>query len=302
MFSILTPTYNRATTLHRVYQSLLNQTLKSFEWIIIDDGSTDDTENLVNSWMIKSNLFKIKYYKLNQNLGKSNAVNTGLDLCTEKITIIADSDDSFVPNTIAQLQAIWSTVFETMEYKRIAAIWTLVKNENGDLIGDCFPTNFWQVNFENRVLNRKKSISGEKWHSWQTNILKKYKMFDNENSFVSEGATWNRINKDYDFLCINIIHRIYWYSENGLINQKKSRLKVEKNHYYTTYFQLKDLGALNILKFKYYRNVAFDYIKAFYFYRDKNNLLNCFQFIAAVISFCLVLPNKIFFRIANFQH
>ncbi|MEM1002498.1 MAG: glycosyltransferase family A protein, partial [Bacteroidota bacterium] len=147
MFSIITPTYNRAHTLDRVYNSLLNQTLKDFHWVIMDDASTDHTEQLVQEWMAKSNPFEISYYKLEVNKGKPYALNKGFSHCTRPITIIADSDDTFVPDTIAELKMLWQTVDLTQEAEKIATIWTLTDDENGHLVGEPFPHNFWQVNF-----------------------------------------------------------------------------------------------------------------------------------------------------------
>ncbi|SHJ38538.1 glycosyltransferase family 2 protein [Pseudozobellia thermophila] len=299
MFSILTPTHNRANVIERVYNSLKHQTYKDFEWIIIDDASIDNTEEIVNKWQAAEKNFNIIYHKLPQNLGKAPVVNFGIDLCSRPITIIADDDDTFVSSTLEDLKLIWNTIDKTENSEQIAAVWTLVQDERGKIIGEKFPADFWQVNFQQRVLDRNRPPIGEKWHSWRTNVLKTYKMYNNENSFVSEGATWNRINKDYDFLCVNLVHRIYWYSENGLIHKKKSRLSIEKNQYYTSYFQLKDLSVLTILKYSFYRGIAFNFVKAFYFYRDKTHSLKWSLFLASIVAFFVVLPQKVLYRLTN---
>lgn len=299
MFSIITPTHNRANIIDRVYNSLKHQTYKDFEWIIIDDASIDNTEEIVKKWQSSEKNFNIKYLKLTTNQGKSFAVNHGLENSTRPYTIIADDDDTFVSTTLEDLKLIWNAIEKTENSHRIGAVWTLVQDEEGKIIGEKFPSNFWQVNFKQRVLERKAPPKGEKWHSWRTDVLKTYKMYNNEQSFVSEGATWNRINKDYDFLCVNLVHRIYWYSENGLIHKKKSRLTIEKNQYYTSYFQLKDLSALTILKYRFYRGIAFNFVKAFYFYRDKTHSLNGPLFLASIAAFFIVLPRKILYRLTN---
>lgn len=76
-FTVFTPTYNRAYILPKLYQSLREQTCKDFEWMIVDDGSTDDTGKLVAQWEDQNNGFDIHYYKI-QNGGKPRAINFGI--------------------------------------------------------------------------------------------------------------------------------------------------------------------------------------------------------------------------------
>lgn len=299
MFSVLTPTYNRADRLHRVYDSLKCQVFKDFEWIIVDDAGTDSTEMVVSQWQKDEKEFNIIYFKLPENLGKAGVINFGSDQCNHKIMLIADDDDTFAPKTLDDLRVIWEAIDRTEDGWKIGAVWTLVQDERGQLIGEPFPANFWQVDFKARVLDRNGPPVGEKWHSWRTSVLKKYKKFTNPNSRVSPSVSWNRINKDYDFLCVNVVHRTYYYSEDGLINQKKSRLKVEKRHYYSAFFELEKIPPLTILKEPYYRTVAFKYIKSLYFYRDKEVFLKGSRLMSCILAFCVVFPKKILFRVQS---
>lgn len=88
---IVTPTYNRAYILGNLYQSLLKQTKKDFYWMIVDDGSTDNTEVLVKEWII-DNKIQIQYLKI-ENSGKSAAINCALDVAKGKLFFCVDSDD-----------------------------------------------------------------------------------------------------------------------------------------------------------------------------------------------------------------
>jgi glycosyltransferase involved in cell wall biosynthesis len=293
MFSIITPTYNRAHTLQRVFDSLRKQNETDFEWIIIDDGSTDNTNSLIQKWKSHTLDFDIIYERLQINSGKGIAVNVGLNMCSRNFTIIADSDDSFDSNTLSDLKDLWINIDKCQGSRKVASIWTLVKNENNELIGNPFPKTFWQVNLYERVLKNKQSFVGEKWHCWRTDVLKKYKIITNPNSFISEGVTWNRINKDYDFLCINTVHRKYWYSSDGIIQQKKPRLKIEKQNYYNSYFQLIDLPNLEMLKYAYYHNFAFNYIKALFYYRDPSHSLEGTKFFLTFLLFIKVFPGRL---------
>jgi glycosyltransferase involved in cell wall biosynthesis len=293
MFSIITPTHNRAKKLPRVYNSLKSQTFTDFEWVIADDGSTDETEALVREWQINEKSFNIIYHKQVLNQGKSYAVNKGLTLCKRPYTLIADSDDTFAKNTLEDLKSIWESVERTNENKNIGAIWTLVEDENGHLVGEAFPKNLWQVDFKERVLDRNVPIAGEKWHCWRTVVLNEFKMFVNPNSFISEAATWNTINTRYDFLCVNVVHRRYWFSQDGLIHQKKSYKDIQKVIYYTSYYNLKKSKISEILKSSHYRNIAFNFIRASFYYKDTELRLTGVKLYISWIAFLSLLPNKV---------
>tara|TARA_R110000765_G_scaffold168384_3_gene273405 strand:+ start:22542 stop:23450 length:909 start_codon:yes stop_codon:yes gene_type:complete len=299
MFSIITPTFNRAHTLERVFNSLNKQSLKEFEWIIIDDSSSDNTKQIVSDWQEITTSYKIHYYLLPENKGKPHAVNEALKYCTQSVTIIADSDDAFESNTIQELKQLWNAVNLTENSVKIASIWTLVKDEDNKLVGDLFPHNFWQVNFKERVLDRKKIITGEKWHSWRTSVLKKYKMHHSNHSFISESATWNRINKDYDFLCLNIFHRIYYASPDGLILKKKSRLELEKIKFYNSYYQLNETSLFKILKYPYYHHYAFDYIKSLFTYSEMGMKLGYTKLFTGILISIWYLPKRIFYYLIH---
>lgn len=291
MFNIITPTYNRRHLLHRVYESLKSQTLIDFKWIIVDDCSTDDTKTLVDEWKSESNGFLIEYYYFEKNQGKSYAVNFALEFCDRHYTIIADSDDTFNNNTIYELTNIWNTIKLIDHNDKIACVWTLVKNEEGKIVGDRFPKNFWQVSFKERIL--KNDIIGEKWHCWRTSVLKERPMYLGNNCHVPESATWNAINSKYDFLCINIAHRVYYHSEDGLIASKKSRIQISSSEYYNSYYELKDMSIIEIIKYKHFRSLAFNYVKSKFFYTDNKLRLSINQYLISLAIFLINAPYRI---------
>ena len=104
-FTVFTPSYNRAHTLDRVYSSLCAQTFTDFEWVIVDDGSTDGTADLVASWR-KEHPFPIIYEK-QSNQGKHIAVNRGAQLARGELFLIADSDDAFPSNALQIFHKAW---------------------------------------------------------------------------------------------------------------------------------------------------------------------------------------------------
>ena len=292
MFSILTTTYNSAHLIHRVYESLMAQTYQDFEWVISDDGSSDNTEEVVEIWK-KNSDFKIIYHKMPKNLGKAYAINAGVELCGRPITINADADDTFGANTLQDLKLIWKAIERSENSDKIGAVWTIVQDEEGKLIGEPWPKNFWQVGFKERVLQRKKNVAGEKWHSWRTGVLKKYKKYTNPNSRVSPSVSWNRINKDYDFLCVNIIHRTYFSNPHGLTQQKKSKSKVIKRVYYSAFYELESATLLQILSARYYRNMAFSYFRARLLYQDIETKLSGLKLFLVFSIFLFSLPLKV---------
>lgn len=106
--TVFTPTYNREYTLHRLYESLLRQTDHSFRWLIVDDGSTDKTQELVAGWM-KENKIEIEYYK-QKNQGKPAAHNKGVELTRTELFICVDSDDYLTDDAIAEILKAWLEV------------------------------------------------------------------------------------------------------------------------------------------------------------------------------------------------
>ena len=109
-FTVFTPTYNRAYILPRLYQSLREQTCKDFEWMIVDDGSTDDTGKLVAQWEDQNNGFDIHYYKI-QNGGKPRAINFGITKANGDFFFMVDSDDHLTTDAV-QKMLLWCKEIE----------------------------------------------------------------------------------------------------------------------------------------------------------------------------------------------
>lgn len=92
ILTVFTPTFNRANLLHKCYNSLVRQTSKDFVWLIIDDGSSDNTRELIESWQKEENGFEIQYY-YQQNQGMHGAYNTAYGLIDTELNVCIDSDD-----------------------------------------------------------------------------------------------------------------------------------------------------------------------------------------------------------------
>lgn len=105
--TIYTPTYNRAYILPQAYESLVRQTDNNFLWLIVDDGSTDDTEKLVHEWIL-SNKLHIKYIK-KENGGMLTARNTAFDVAESELLFCLDSDDNLYPRAVETIKNVWET-------------------------------------------------------------------------------------------------------------------------------------------------------------------------------------------------
>ena len=100
--TVFTPTYNRAYIISELYESLKKQDFTDFEWLVIDDGSEDHTEDLFKQWQNEYNDFPIRYYKVN-NGGKHRAINKATELAKGELFFIVDSDDKLVSDALEKI-------------------------------------------------------------------------------------------------------------------------------------------------------------------------------------------------------
>lgn len=134
LLTVFTPAYNRSHTLSRTYESLCTQDCKDFIWLIVDDGSTDNTKDLVKSWQSKENGFEIQYiYK--ENGGMHTAHNTAYENIHTELNVCIDSDDKMAPGAVERIKSTW----EKIRDKGYAGIIALDSDFSGNIIGKGFP-------------------------------------------------------------------------------------------------------------------------------------------------------------------
>ena len=210
LLTIITPTFNRAKLLSNCYESLKNQSDKDFEWLIVDDGSIDNTEEIIKEFK-RENCISIRYIK-KKNEGKHSALNLGFIEAKGTLSIIVDSDDILTSNAVETIRKMWN------KYKNIEDLSSIVflrGYPNGKVIGDSFPQDeFLSNHIECRVNN---NIDGDKSEVYVTKILKKYRfpVFEGE-KFISEGYVWLKMGKKYKAIYVNKIIYITEYLEGGL--------------------------------------------------------------------------------------
>ncbi len=209
-FTIFTPTYNRRELLKKLYGSLKNQVYKDFEWIIVDDGSTDGTEEAVKEFL-SENILDIKYF-YKKNEGKQRAYNLGVEKAEGELFICLDSDDEYVPEGLETIEKYWKK-YESD--KKIAGMGYLSIYSDGQTIGTEFPlAEMMETQFN--IYNKYK-VKGDKGLMFRTEIIKKYPfpVFEGE-KFITEAVVYNRICEKYKMVYINEKIEIKEYQKEGL--------------------------------------------------------------------------------------
>jgi len=194
--TVFTPTFNRGHLLQNVFNSLCKQTFSDFEWIIVDDGSTDNTEEVIQSF-IDTKKLNIRYF-YQQNAGKHVAINKGVNNALGKLFFILDSDDE-LPECALDIvdfyisKCIKLPLLGGVSGRRNYADGTIVGNNKFDEI----ITNTLNIRF-------KYGVTGDLVEIYKTEVLKKYPFPEIENEkFCPEDLIWNRIAREYDLLFFN---------------------------------------------------------------------------------------------------
>lgn len=207
-FTVLTPTYNRAHFLGGVFQSLCAQTFRDFEWVIVDDGSTDGTGELVASW---KSFFPIRYI-WKPNGGKHTAVNVGVQQAAGEFVLIIDSDDQCLPNALERFDFRWKQIPEP---ERFAFLVSICYGEDGKtILGSRLPAEIVDVF---TVGDSMALCDGDRWGMCRTEVFRKfpYPVFKNERDML-ESVVWHRILREYGARYFDEPLRIGVYAPGGL--------------------------------------------------------------------------------------
>lgn len=205
-FTVFTPTYNRAHTLPRVHASLEKQTFRDFEWLIVDDGSTDGTRDLVSGW--RSSPIPIRYIH-QANAGKHVAFNRGVREAKGELFLTVDSDDELVPVALERLQFHWDTIPEARK-AHYSAVTALCMDQSGRLLGDRFPQDV--TDSDSLELHFKHKSAGDKIGFQRTEVLRRHPFPEPAGlRFVAESMVWFAIARTHKtrFVneCLLVVHR-----------------------------------------------------------------------------------------------
>lgn len=212
--TVFTPTYNRKDLLTRCYESMKRQTNKDFIWMIIDDGSEDDTKALVESWQKKSTDLEILYY-YKENGGLHTAYNEAISHITTELAVCIDSDDFMPDDAVDKILEFWKRNGSD-EYAGIVALDCYL---DGTVIGDRLP-NQKSINLIDLLTGKYPIHNGDRTNVVRTELYKKYapmKVFAGEKNF-NPHYMHLQISKEFDFLVMNENLRFVEYQPNGMSN------------------------------------------------------------------------------------
>lgn len=216
--TVVTPTYNRANELEKAFNSLKEQTEKDFEWLVIDDGSTDNTEDVIKDFKKETN-FDISYYK-QDNQGKHIALNIAFKKVKTELLMILDSDDCLTRTAIEEILLIHNKYKD--DDKVVAYVFQKGKlNAPTERITQVFKKEQFIDNYNTYIIN--KEIKGDKEEVFKTKILKNYSypQYLGE-KFVGEGVLWSKISHNYDMVFCNKIIYLCEYLDGGLTKSGRS--------------------------------------------------------------------------------
>ena len=213
MITVLTPTYNRASLLINLYQSLIKQDFGDFEWVIVDDGSVDATTDIVDQF-IQERQIVITYIK-QANGGKHRALNRGVKEAKGELVLIVDSDDSLPINS---LSIIYSHYLDIKDNSSIGGVCGLMAHHDGTIIGErkiCSSMNLSSIE-----MRYKYGFVGDVCEVFKTDVLREFPFPEIENEkFCPEALVWNRIATKYKLHYFNEVIYYRDYLDDGLTSK-----------------------------------------------------------------------------------
>lgn len=208
MLTVFTPTYNRAYILGRCYEGMKRQTCKDFIWLIIDDGSTDNTRELIDSW-ISEGIVLIRYY-YQENMGMHGAHNTAYELIDTELNVCIDSDDYMPGDAVEKIVAFWKENADP----EVSGIIGLDSDPYGNVIGTRLPQSIRKSRqFD---LYYKYGIKGDKKYVYRSELTKRYPypIFEGE-KYVNLAYKYCMLDLEYKMLLLDEVFCYVEYMEDG---------------------------------------------------------------------------------------
>lgn len=286
LLTIFTPTYNRAALLPRLYESLKSQIIHNFEWIVVDDGSSDNTEEVVQSFVAEG-IIPIRYIQ-KSNEGKHLAINKGVELAQGELFFIVDSDDYLTSDATQQIEGYFPKIRERddlagVSFRRgISATEYIGTNSTFD------DTEASAFDFRYRY-----KIQGDMAEVFKTSVLRHYPFPKIEGErFCSEGLVWNRIALKYQLLWTSHIIYIGEYLAGGLTDNSIKSRKGSPQYAMLGYaelaampipFKFKLKAAINYWRFAHYSDLSF--------FKKWNHINSFLTLFALPLSFIFILKD-----------
>ena len=214
MLTVFTPTFNRAECLKKGYEALCRQTCKEFVWLVVDDGSTDQTRLLVEQWSRQEKGFEVRYiYK--ENGGLHTGYNVAIANIDTELSVCIDSDDYMPDDAVEKILTFWKKEGSD-KYAGIAALDAF---EDGTIIGDPFPKQK-SINILDVSLGKYHYKNGDRKLVVRTALYKEVApmpSYENEKNF-NPHLMHLQISEKYDFLIYNTVLCVVEYQEDGMSN------------------------------------------------------------------------------------
>lgn len=248
LLTVFTPTYNRRELLGRVYDSLLRQTCRNFCWLIVDDGSTDETDKQVKQWIADSEI-EIQYV-YQKNGGKMRAHNAGVKCANTELFVCVDSDDFLVTDAVEQIEKVWNDVIQNDSYEKRAAGIAAHKGKSQTelLSGSDFP-NVEYSTLQGLYLG---GFYGETTLIFRTDILKKnlFPEIDGE-KYVPEDYIYDKIDENYVLRIWPHILTVCELIQSGYTDNVQKLRDQNPQAWYLYYEQRARITPMSVLKVKY---------------------------------------------------
>ena len=242
--TVFTPVFNRKHTIDRPFDSLMRQTCKDFEWLVIDDGSTDGIKETIDIFAEKAD-FSVRYY-FKENGGKHTAMNMAAGLARGGYFLVLDSDDALTDNAVELIFALWGGIPEKGREKYWCVTGLCVDSETGKIIGDRYPEGINQQ--ANPKLLAQKT-TGDKTGCIRTEILSAYPFPEPAGTnFITESIIWNKIDKSYSQYYSNEILKVVYLNEPDSLTAVWFKEHVREGYVSNYYWKLSTLNDIGIHK------------------------------------------------------
>ncbi|PFZ10000.1 glycosyltransferase [Bacillus pseudomycoides] len=247
--TIFTPTFNRAYTLHLCYESLKRQTSKDFVWLIIDDGSTDDTRELIENWISQGSISIQYHYQENQ--GMHGAHNTAYELIDTELNVCIDSDDYMADDAVENITRFWKE-YGSNDY---AGIIGLDANPNGKVIGTMMPEHVKESKLTD--LHAKYKVKGDKKLVYRSELTRKtppYPIFPGE-KYCPLSYKYILIDQEHPLLIMNkVLCHVEYLADGSSMNIIK---QYRKNPHGFSFFRKVAMKYAPTLKEKFRESIHY---------------------------------------------
>lgn len=246
--TVFTPTYNRRELLARAYASLTRQTVRDFEWLIVDDGSTDGTDDEVKKW-IEDGVIPIRYH-YRENGGKMRAHNNGVSLARGELFMCLDSDDYLTDTAVEEMLGAYDKACaDSTPGENIGGVVAHKGCTDEKLLGK---KQFPDVRISTLYGLYLKGFSGETTLMYRTDILRQFPFPETEGEkYVPEDYIYDKIDAEYEYLVLDRILTVCELVSEGYTDSVRQLKENNKQAWYLYYEQRARITPMSVLKIKY---------------------------------------------------